>query len=78
MPVNPSRASRNAETATSLAAFSTIESPSAPAQRTEGQREAGKPVRVRRLEVEPPGPREVERRQRRRPPLGIRERVLNG
>ncbi len=34
-------------------------------------------VRVGRVEIEPPRPREIERRQRRRPPLRIRERVLD-
>ena len=47
------------------------------AQRAVGQAEAGKAVVRRRREVEPAGAREVERRQRRLPALGIRAGVLN-
>ena len=37
----------------------------------------GKRVGIGRFELEPSGAREIERRQRRRPALGIRERVLD-
>src|SRR6185369_5437557 len=49
--------------------------PFGPAQRPERQRQAGKPFRVGTLEIEASGPCQVERRQRRRPAIGIRKRI---
>ena len=68
---------RNSATATSLAAFSTIGRPTSPCERPKRQRQAGEPRRVRRLELEPAGAGQIERRERRRPALRVRERILN-
>ena len=73
----PSRPSRNCATATSLAAFSTTGRLRSASSARYASRRHGNAVRVRHVELEPAGAREIERRQRRRPALGIRERVLN-
>src|SRR5207253_8642006 len=46
-------------------------------KRTERKLETPEVSRVGPLEIETPGPREIQRRQRRAPSLGIRERILD-
>ena len=78
MPVKPSVPSRNRATATSSAAMSAAEArgPSAPRLARDPQRREAR--LVRRAEVEPAGGDEVGRRGRRRPAVGVGQRVLDG
>ena len=71
MAVNASRPSRNAATATSLAAFSTTGSPLRAASARNASARQGTASMSGALEIQPPGARKIERRQRRRPPIGI-------
>ena len=66
-----------ATTATSLAAFSTTGRLRSGIERAVRETQARKRGRIRRAELEPSRAREVERRERRVPALGIREGVLN-
>ena len=73
----PMRPSRNRATATSLAAFSTTGRLRSASSARYARRRHGNASVSGDVEVEAARAREIERRQRRGPALGIRKRVLN-
>ena len=77
MAVNPSRPSRNASTATSLAAFSTTGRLPPASSAAIRQAQARETFEVRLVKLERPAARRDRATAAARPPVGIRERVLD-
>ena len=78
IPGNDNRPSRNAATATSLAALRTIGRPGSPPSARKASDSAGKRSVSGALELERAARSQIERRERSAPSLGIGKRVLDG